>query len=88
MNLEQHEIRMIYFSLKLAKEKMEQELQNKVGNVTDAHFQTATNELNNLTKLYNRVQTEFNNLIGINPFTCYPNLFLPDIIAGFNANNE
>lgn len=79
MNLQDHEIRIAYYALKVAKRQMELELEKKKG-IPPADFAEAENELNKLTTLFDKVTVAKNNLsVDINPFTRFPNVFFPEI---------
>lgn len=79
MNLEDHEIRIAYYALKVAKRQMELELDKKKG-ISPAEFAEAEKELNKLTTLFDSVTAAKNNLsVEINPFTRFPNVFYPEI---------
>lgn len=79
MKLEDHEIRIAYYTLKVAKRQMELELEKKKG-IPPADFVEAENELSKLTTFFDKVTLEKNNLsVDINPFTRFPNVFFPEI---------
>lgn len=81
MKLEDHEIRIAYYALKVAKRQMELELElEKKKGIPPADFVEAENELSKLTTLFDKVTLEKNNLsVDINPFTRFPNVFFPEI---------
>ncbi len=79
MKLEDHEIRIAYYALKVAKRQMELELEKKK-HIPPADYVEAENELSKLTTLLDKVTLEKNNLsVDINPFTRFPNVFFPEI---------
>jgi hypothetical protein len=78
MNLEDHEIRITYFALKVAKKQMELELETKRG-IPPADFAEAEKELLQLTTLFDSVTAKYNKLVSINPFSRFPNVFFPEL---------
>lgn len=88
MKLEDNEIRIMYYALKAAKAGMEKELALKEGKVPQEHYSRAKAELAVLSDLFNKVTTAKEKLLDINPFTHYPNLFFPEIIANLPKGND
>lgn len=85
MQLEDNEIRMTWYALQATKEIMESELQKKKdANITETDFVRAQRELDNLKALFDKVNTEKEKLMELNPFTYYPNVFYPGIVKLFD----
>lgn len=78
MELENHEIRKIWYTIKACEDLMQKELENKKEILTPVDLETAKNELAALSKLFKKVTKE---KLGpdINPFTHYSKIYFPNI---------
>jgi len=80
MELEDHEIRKIWYALKACKHLMEKELEKRREALPPDDLETAENELVALSDLLQKVNVEKEQLgVDIGQFTHYGAIFFPDI---------
>lgn len=85
MNIEEHEIRVIYYALKATKRQMEIELEKKRNVIPPSDFSRAEEELRSLNELFAKVEQRKNQIpVDLNPFTFFPNIFFSEITDTFD----
>ena len=80
MKLQDDEIPIVYYALKIAKSQLENELEKKKGQEPDADYIMAEQELWDLSALFDKVSVAKSE-IGThgNPFNYFAYIFLPEI---------